>query len=236
MSPRPPSTGIGHKPLHLCPAIHALPIRLSAVMYPPDETTGQLALPAYNEEQLNKLENTTIRSIVLAAAAKHLDVGRALDAEADRVRETWPLWDENFSSFMTRAFEALYRIDHDPRPMKEVVPQRIEYLAMLFREMACRCQPIRCTLRTKIDAINAMCHIIDLVEIGKGEAGYCLRLSAEIFREHVVAAARTFTPAQRQLAYYDADNPIARLEQSSYKSIARAAGVEKALAILRGEG
>jgi hypothetical protein len=204
-------------------------------MYPPYDITSQLAVPAYNEAQVNKLESATIRSILLDAAARHPDVGRALDAEAACVRETWPLWDEDFSSFIRRAFEALYRIDQLPGPMKDIIPPRVEYLALLFREMACRCQPFRCTLRTKINAINAMCHIIDLVENVAGYAGYCLRLSAEILREHVVAVARTFTPAQRQLAYYDADNPFARLEQSSRKSIARAAGVEKALEILRGE-
>jgi hypothetical protein len=98
----------------------------------------------------------------------------------------------------------------------------------MFEHIAKRCNDA--TYGTKHSALKEMCMIVNVIEDVRSEVGKVVHSEAERFSKHVVAAARSFTPADLEKLRRPPRDMIGLLDRSRLTI----QGVEEAYRILSG--
>jgi hypothetical protein len=206
-------------------------------MFRLDQQAGPPYPTPFLDAQINKLDTYILRGLVREAATTHPDIEHSLNVDAQAPQVKWEMPDETFDTYTHRVNDLLSQIP--PSNPAERVCSRLDYIVLLFGEMACRCKFVMCALRTKVNAIDAMCDIFDMVnEFIINRVRYIggdLRVCMDVLMWHLLAVTKSFTAEERSIARrLDFKNPIARLEWARVQaSEANAAGVGMALDILR---
>jgi hypothetical protein len=185
-----------------------------------------------------------MRRILLQAARTHPSLETAIDAEIERLatypKRTMPT--ETFIGYPNAVMAALSGVGWSESERNDHITY-LQYLVDLFMEITSRCRQGGSNLAahaTKVNAIAAMCEIIEIVDRAPGELGENLRENAAVLSEYVVAVACTLKPSASRpsdTTDINVQGPIQRLLAVSSnsprgRSIARAAGIDKAVLIL----
>ncbi len=212
-----------------------------------------LPSPSTLESLIGELDDTSLRFILLDAARAHPDIARRILAEGqpplpspspspsspsqhdggiDNPLRSPRVPSEYYGHYLNQVKYLLHEKYSHLRGSQQFqvgfdVASEIEGM---FEHIANRCNGA--TFGTKRDAIKEMCVIVNEIEDVHSEVGKVVQSDAERFSKYIIAAARSFSPAEREDLRRLPRDMIGLLDRSRLTI----QGVEEAYRILSGGG